>query len=138
MGLTQSERVTKSWQGRIVKADDEKQIAYMPVLVPDIEDAQEDVVTAEDVEAAAHRFAKEYAAGQAQLGLDHRSTLDREAAIVVETWIEKADVTYGEEIVSAGTWMIGVHAADAEVWQSLKTLQRTGASIEGTGIRTAA
>jgi cation transport regulator ChaB len=122
--------------GKVVKADDEKQILFMPVLVPDVEDTQGDIPPADEIEMAAHGFAKEYVMGQAELGLDHSGViLNRDQASIVETWIEKADVEYGDETIPKGTWMLGIHIPDAEVWKSAKSGERTGASIEGTGFR---
>jgi cation transport regulator ChaB len=121
--------------GKVVKADEEKQILFVPVLVPDVEDTQGDIPPADEIEMAAHRFAKEYASGQAELGLDHETTLAREQAMIVETWIEKADIDYDGNIIPKGTWMFGIHIPDSEIWKSAKEGDRTGASIEGTGFR---
>ena len=122
--------------GKVVKADDEKQILFVPVLVPDVEDAQGDIVLKEDVEDTANRFLVEYAAGEAELGLDHRETLDRTQAVIVQSWTEKVDATYGTDTIPEGTWMLGIHIPDEAIWKSAKEGDRTGASIEGTGIRT--
>jgi len=121
---------------RIVKADDEKQILVCPVLIPDVVDAQDDTISADEVEKSAHRFFREYTEGRAQLGVDHEVTLDRESAHLVESWIEKADVAYGEETIPAGSWMVAWHIPDAELWQSAKSGERSGLSMEGTGVRT--
>jgi len=127
-------RVARS--GNVVKADDELQVLYTPVLVPDVEDSQGDIATKEEIRKAAHRFAEEYAEGLTQLGLDHTTTLDRSRAHIVEFWLEKQDVDYGTDVIPEGTWMIGVHIPDAAIWKSAKSGERTGASIEGIGVRT--
>jgi hypothetical protein len=131
--------------GSVVKADDERQVLYVPALVPDTEDSQGDVVSADDIMAAAHSFMADYplykeATGEVRMmgiGLDHadKNALPREQAYLVETWLEKADTQYGDELVPAGTWMIGVHVPDAEIWESAKSGERTGVSIEGIGTR---
>lgn len=123
--------------GRIVKADDELQVLYLPVLVPDIEDSQGDIVDKAEIQKAAHRFSREYAAGEAELGLDHEMTLDREQAHIVESWLEKQNTDYGTDRIPEGSWMIGIHIPDIDIWKSAKAGERTGASIEGTGIREA-
>jgi hypothetical protein len=131
--------------GSVIKADDERQVLYVPALVPDTEDSQGDVVSADDIMAAAHGFMADYplykeATGEVRMmgiGLDHadKNALPRERAYLVETWLEKTDTQYGDELVPAGTWMIGVHVPDAEIWESAKSGERTGVSIEGIGTR---
>jgi hypothetical protein len=129
--------MAKAFEGklRIVKADDEKHLLYCPVLLADTEDAQGDVIPADEVEKAAHRFFKEYTLGTAELGLDHKSTLDREKAHLVESWLAKVDEDYGDEVIPAGTWMVGWHIPDDELWKSAKSGKRSGLSMEGTGLR---
>jgi len=121
--------------GQVVKADDEEQILFVPVLVPNEEDHQEDIVLKVDVELAANLFLKEYSVGEAELGLDHTHTLERAEAIIVQSWTEKIDVIYEKDTIPEGTWMMGIHIPDEAIWKSAKEGHRTGASIEGTGER---
>jgi hypothetical protein len=131
--------------GAVVKADDELQVLYVPALVPDVEDSQGDVVSAEDIREAAHAFMHDYPLFKEQtgemsvmgVGVEHedRHALSREQACLVETWLEKVDTEYGEQKIPEGTWMIGVHIPDKEIWESAKAGERTGASIEGVGKR---
>jgi len=125
-------------RGKVVKADQMKQVLVVPVLIPEDVDAQEDIYSAEEIEKAAHRFLTEYAKGEAELGLDHASTLDRQKARLVESWLEKADVRYGAELIPQGSWMIAIHIPDVDVWKSALEGERTGASIEGTAMVTPA
>jgi cation transport regulator ChaB len=136
-------QVAKS--GSVVKADDELQVLYVPALVPEEEDSQGDVVSAEDIREAAHAFMHDYPLFKEQdgglstmgVGVEHaeRHALSREQACLVETWLEKVDTEYGEQKIPEGTWMIGVHIPDKEIWESAKAGERTGASIEGVGKR---
>jgi cation transport regulator ChaB len=131
--------------GAVVKADDELQVLYVPALVPEEEDSQGDVVSAEDIREAAHAFMHDYPLFKEQdgglstmgVGVEHaeRHALSREQACLVETWLEKVDTEYGEQKIPEGTWMIGVHIPDKEIWESAKAGERTGASIEGVGKR---
>lgn len=128
--------VTKavSLTGRVVKSDEMKQILVVPVLVPEDVDAQDDIYSHDEVEKAAHLFMRDYVKGESELGLDHERVLDRQKAHIVELWIEKADVQYGDEVIPKGTWMIAIHIPDVEVWKSALAGERTGASIEGTAL----
>ena len=137
--------------GAIVKTNDEWQVFYSPVFVPDEEHGQglvttgnpdeSDVVNADEIRKAAHDFLATLAVSDGMgVGFDHASSLPHLQAQLVESWIEKADVTYetpnGPELIPDGTWMIGVHISDADLWKSVKSGERTGVSMEGTGIRT--
>ena len=133
---SKSETVSIAKASHVVKADDELQVLYSPVLAPNEIDSQDDITEPEEIRIAAYRFAKEYAAGEAELGLDHKTTLTREQAHIVEYWLEKQDVDYGTDVIPKGTWMLGVHIPDKEIWESAKSGERTGLSIEGTGERT--
>ena len=137
--------------GAIVKTNDEWQVFYSPVFVPDEEHGQglattgnpetPDVVNADEIRKAAHGFLAEFVRNSEMgIGVDHASSMPHEQAQLVESWIEKADVTYetpnGPELIPDGTWMIGVHISDADLWKSVKSGERTGVSMEGTGVRT--
>lgn len=128
--------------GQVVKSDDELQILYMPALVPDVEDSQGDIVSKEDVREAAHHFMAEYPLNKDEMGIgvDHasRTPLPYDTARLVESWVEKFDQDYDGKKIPEGTWMIGVHIPDKEIWLSAKKGERTGASIEGKGVRTPA
>jgi hypothetical protein len=123
----------------IVKVDDEKQIVYGPVLEPLNEhepDAQQDWYTDADIEAAAHRFMLKAQLGKASAdGINHDRWVGYEKAHVVESWITHEDTQYGTDTVRKGTWMMGVHVPDKELWESVKAGELTGFSIGGRGIR---
>lgn len=123
---------------RVFKADHERQIMFGVVLEPEFEDTQGDVITAEDVELAAHRFAAAYALGKAQLGLDHEVLMDRDDAVLVETYIAPVEFESGGMTIRKGAWVIGVHIPDVALWKSVQEAERTGFSIGGSGVREAA
>ena len=122
--------------GRIVKQDVQQQVVTLPVLIPGVVDSQGDLMTAEDVQESAWQFSKDYSVGEAELGLDHEGApLSRAEAAVVESWLEKADIAYGETFIPKGSWMVSIHVKNDAVWDSLQSGQRSGASIDGTGFR---
>lgn len=120
----------------ITKLDEEKQIAYGPVLEPDLPDAQGDVMSVEDIEKAAHRFMLKAQLGRASAdGINHEIWVGHSKAHVVESWIAHEDMTHGGDTIRKGTWMLGVHLADPALWDSVKKGELTGFSIGGRGIR---
>ena len=119
----------------IVRKDEEKQIVYGVVLEPETEDAQEDIVPIAEVEKACHRFAIKYAKGVAQMGLDHDVVVDRANAPLVENFIAPVDYAQGEKVVRKGSWVIGVHIPDKDLWGSVKDGTQTGYSISGHGLK---
>lgn len=138
--------------GSIVKTDDELQVFYAPVFVPDEEHSQglvttgdpsePDVVSKDEIRKAAHGFMIELAlSNDVRIGINHDddNPLSHEQVQMVESWLEKADVIYetphGPELVPEGAWMAGIHV-DADIWKSLKDGDLAGLSMKGTGVRT--
>lgn len=131
-----SEAARFSHQVSIIKLDDEKQIAYGPVLEPEVEDAQGDIMTMADIEEAAHRFLLKAQLGKASAdGVNHEIWVGYSKAHVVESWVTHEDMRHGDEIVRKGTWMIGVHVADNSLWDAVKKGELVGFSIGGRGVR---
>lgn len=108
----------------ILKADDEEQFILGPVLVPDQEDSQGDVVSREEIRNAAHRFLEHYNT----LNLMHERPT---TVAVVESFIAPQDLQLGGQIVRSGTWLLGAHVNDADVWAKVKSGHYRGFSIEG-------
>ncbi len=111
--------------GPIITGNDEKQIAYAPVLVPGEPDHYGDIVTVETVERVAHRYMADYR------NLDVEHTMQPADAEVVEHWITKRAERFGDVTVPLGTWMIGIRARSADLWASIKAGAIAGVSIMG-------
>lgn len=108
----------------IIKADDEERYILGPVLVPDEEDTQGDIVSAAEIRRAAHRFLEFYQ----DVRLQHqRSTTVK----VVESFIAPHDLQIGMETVKAGTWLLGSHVTDDGIWEQVKSGKLRGYSIGG-------
>ncbi len=74
----------------------------------------------------------------AQAGADgvmHKGRVGAEKAHLVESWIQAGDTTHGDQAIRDGTWMIGVHLPDDELWGLVKGGEFTGFSIGGRGMR---
>lgn len=124
------------WAVQISKLDEEKRIVYGPVLEPGVEDAQGDIVSKEEIRKAAHNFMRKV--GMAEAGADgvmHKGRVGVDAAYLVESWLQDGDTKHGEQSITDGTWMIGVHVPDDELWGLVKSGEFTGFSIGGQGMR---
>ncbi|RJQ04430.1 MAG: methyltransferase domain-containing protein [Bacillota bacterium] len=121
-------RVAKEYQGRILKADEERQLVYGVVLEPDTLDTQGDTISADEIERAAHRFlAKSRVVGQG-----HKRPAKAE---VVESYVAPAEMEIGGQRVKKGSWIIAVHVLDPELWRAIKAGEYTGFSVGGFGTR---
>lgn len=115
----------------IVKRDDEQHLVTGVVLQPDMPDAQDDVMTAAEIEKAAHAYMKQ----GAQVRVQHGDGTTAGYADVVESWTAPQDIKFGEEIVKAGAWLMTMHVPDDNVWAQVKAGDFTGFSPRGIGYR---
>lgn len=121
------EEAKSSWCP-IFKMDEERQIVYGVVLEPHTRDLQGDVLTIDTIEIAAHN----YLATSRTVGDSHSGPA---AAEVVESYLAPADYDLGGHRITKGTWVMGVHILDPELWESVKRGDFTGFSIGGSGER---
>lgn len=116
----------------IMKKDGHKQIVYGVVLAPNEIDAQEDFMTPDDIEAAAHR----YLSNSRVIGKNHSEPIQ---AVPVESFIAPCDFDvagqYGPQTVTKGSWVLGVKVNDPEQWQKIVDEDYTGFSVGGVGAR---
>lgn len=118
---------------KIAKADKVKQIAYCIVLAPDEIDAQNDIMSADDIENAAHY----YMANQGVIGSQHSKAID---AKPVESYIAPQDFTmdegpYGPQTIKKGSWVLGIKVNDPSEWEKVENGEYTGVSVGGMGAR---
>ena len=129
---------------RIVKNDGSRQIAYGVVLEPctaeTTRDSQGDWYTAEDIELAAHGFLEAVAKGDGGADLMHLA--EGEGPLIgfpVESFIAPVDFVWGDgdrtEIVKAGSWVMGVHYPDPEIWAGVVKGELGAFSVWGKGMR---
>lgn len=115
-------------------ADRPKRISYGVVLEPDTEDLQGDVMTAEDIEAAAYDWMERSQAG------GHMHTATVEGAKVVESYIAPCDIpmetAHGRETIRKGSWVLAMRWPE-DIWESIAKGDLTGYSVGGTGVRLA-
>ncbi len=112
----------------IFKMDEEKQLVYGIVLVPNVEDLQGDIVAPEEIEAAAH----DYMLNSQKIYKGHAGATDAE---VVESYIAPVDIPMGSQTVPSGSWIMVTRVNDPQIWEMVKKGELTGYSIGGTGER---
>lgn len=121
---------------RIAKADDERQVAYGVVLEPrtaDDPDTQGDWYDAEDVELAAHYFMAEVTKGSGFGDLMHDETT--RAGYPVESYIAPVEFQLGDQVVAKGSWVMGMHYPDPDIWAGIKKGTYGAFSVGGRGTR---
>ena len=108
------------------KSDAKKQIVFGEVYVPNVKDTDGNFMTAETIEKMAHDFLANKK--NTQISKGHDGNADK--GVVVESFI----VREGDPDFAAGSWVVGVHVPDIEIWKQVENGELTGFSIEGTGV----
>jgi hypothetical protein len=104
------------------KADDELQIVWGEVYVPDIPDSQGDYMTAIEIRKMAYQF---MANGNVeQIDVNHDNKLY--GCYVVESFIARSDDT----TFIPGSWVMGVHVPDLAIWSAIKSGELNGFSLQ--------
>lgn len=109
-----------------------KQVVFCIVLEPDTADAQDDIMTSEDIEETAHN----YMIKARMIGASHTQQIE---AAPVESFIAPQDLEYqgqnGPQVVKKGSWVIGIKVFDQKEWQKVLNGEYTGVSVGGKGLR---
>lgn len=119
----------KPFRVPILKRDDERQLVYGIVSEPDTVDSQGDVISAAEIEKAAHRFMAEYRAQRSKPRLMHQADVGDDAVQFVESYVAPVDFTMGDQPVLKGSWVLVSHVADDDLWGMVKKGELTGYSI---------
>ena len=127
-----SESVDKTFNVSVLKADetDEERFVLGAVLIPDETDLQDDLITAEEIEHAAHQFM----INKGDIGIQHEEW-PQNAAIIVETYVVRQDLDINDQHVIKGSWMLGLKILSDEMWNAVKSGELTGFSIGGQALR---
>jgi hypothetical protein len=118
----------------IMKLDLHKKLVYGVVLEPDSVDAQEDVISADDIEAAAHHYLKT----SRVVGSSHAKPINM--AHPVESYIAPQDFQteggqYGNQTIKKGSWVLGVKVEDPDEWNKVLNGDYQAFSVGGFGLR---
>jgi 8-oxo-dGTP pyrophosphatase MutT (NUDIX family) len=117
----------------IFKASKARQLVYCVVLSPEEMDEQEDFMTAEDIEQAAHN----YLLKSRVIGSNHTKPIN---AAPVECFIMPCDYEatggqYGPQKVKKGAWCIVIKIFDKTEWGKVEDGFYRGVSVGGIGAR---
>ncbi len=112
----------------VQKSNDEKQIVYGVVLEPDSTDAHNDVISAQEIEQAAHK----YLIDARVIGDQHTKINNAE---LVESFIAPVDFVWNGQNIRKGSWIIGVHVIPKEYWQKIKNGEINSFSMGGYAVR---
>jgi hypothetical protein len=123
-----AEKVSKEWNVELIKTNEERFVLGV-VLQPDIEDLQGDVISSDEIAKASHNFMESCQT----IGLEHKEILP--SVRIWESYIAPQDLTFSKEKVVKGSWLLGVHVTDDEVWKAIKDNSITGFSVHGVGAR---
>jgi len=109
----------------IVKVSSEKHLVYGEVLVPDQEDAQGDIISADVIEDAAHDFL----VNSRRIDVQHVFLSSK--CFPVESYIAPTAFYLGDHLVKKGTWILVTKVLDEEIWKKVKNGELRGYSIRG-------
>ena len=112
----------------IKKSDDELQIVYAEVYVPNVPDSQQEFMTCEGVRKAAHKFLKKGFVNK----VDTQHNGIENGSYVVESFIARKD----DPDFIADSWVVGVHIPDGELWSMVKKGELNGFSMEALVTKT--
>lgn len=110
----------------VKKSDEEKRLVYAEVYAPiekGMPDSDNEFMTAETIEAAAHSFLRNMRLDQIDVEHDNRVV---EGCCVVESFIARK----GDPDFIEGSWVVGVYVPDDETWQKIKNQELNGFSLE--------
>lgn len=113
-----------------VRPEDERFVLGI-VLEPETRDAQDDVISLQEIQKAAHKFMEDFGGRR---GLMHRKDISDKVKIV-ETYIAPSDLLIGGVRVRKGTWLMGWRIEDGGLWSDVRTGKLTGFSIGGSARR---
>jgi len=110
----------------ILKTEDgepEQQLVFGEVYAPDRVDSGGDYMLAEDIQKAAYRFMKNQRLNQ--VDCQHGNVLVK-GATIVESFIARK----GDPLFIPGSWVVGMHIDNDEMWQKIKKGEINGFSLE--------
>lgn len=115
----------------IIKASPDGKFVVSPILVPEEVDLEGDVISAAEIEKAAHDFMEFFQ----NVGLMHDNILTAKDAVIVESSILRGDITVNGHKLKKGTWIGAFKIHNEKLRDAIKTGKLTGVSIGGVGTR---
>lgn len=117
---------TTSGGFEIEKAGDE-QIVTAVAMVANVADAENDVVSPEELEKAAGAYLRD----SRQIWLDHKTPLTGEAELL-ESFIAPTGFTINGSAVPKNAWVVKIKVLSKEIWRLIKSKVLRSLSVGGT------
>lgn len=113
-------KILKHWEDE----ETEERFVLGEVLVPEVVDAQGDIISAEEIRKSAHLFMR----ACMNNGVEHE--YDTPDLHPVESYIAPQDLEINGVTVKKGSWIMATQIDNDEIWKSVKAGELTGYSIE--------
>lgn len=114
-------------QTTFMKTDDEKQLVFGIVYAPEVPDSQNDFMKSEEIMKAAYSW---MAKGKPHcIDIEHNKKATE--AFVVESFVARK----GDPDFIEGSWVVGVHIPDRDLWELVKKGEFNGFSMMGNACR---
>lgn len=119
-------QITSKREVLIKATEEDEQLVFGEVYVPDVPDSQGDHMTRQTIQKMAHDFLK--AGRVTKIDVQHDQV--DSGCLVVESFIARDD----DSIFIPGSWVIGVWVTD-DIWPLVKSGELNGFSLDGYGYR---
>ena len=115
-------------RNHVLKQDGELQIVWGVVYAPGVPDSHGDFMNAEEIRKMAYKFSQKGDFG----AVDLMHNNERYGCFVVETFITREG---DPDFPIVGSWAVGVHIPDPELWALVKDGTLNGFSMEALAYR---
>lgn len=133
--MASTEPKAESFEARVpLWKDDAQRIVYGVVLTPEVEDSQGDVVSAQDIEKAAHAWLIEFRKHDVQHSNQPADIVPVESFIAPVDF-EVTNAAGEKQTVLKGSWVLASRVNDPDAWAQVEKGELTGWSITGSGFR---
>jgi hypothetical protein len=107
----------------VCKSEQEQHLVYGEVYAPDRPDAQGEYMNREEIQKSAHEFIRSGRMDQIDVMHDNKVV---KGCSVVESFIARDD----DPVFLPGSWVVGIHIPDADLWDKVKKGEINGFSME--------
>lgn len=111
----------------IKKFDSARQMIWTEVYVPMVPDSQGEFMTAAEIESTAYNFMK----GQRMYNVDTEHNLKKNETCVIESFIARD----GDKDFIPGSWVVGMHVMNSDMWSKVEKGEVNALSMYGSGLR---
>lgn len=110
----------------IFKAEEERRIAGV-VYAPEEVDAHGDFARSETILKAAELFMMEFGS----INLMHSVPVEKRDVSITQSFVAPVDFEQGGQKIKRGSWVLVAKVHNDEIWNSIKSGELTGWSLEG-------